>query len=186
MDEVTVYGWIQVFVSVVLAFLTGVLAFVANKNRKAQTQPVVVVSAKSWEGPIHVQIIIENVGSGPAYDVEVFPEQPIHSEMQGSRKRSIHGIDDYKFLRQPLLKPGDRVRFLLGEIRNIEPKTFSFNVRVIDIFGERHKLVSTIDLDAMLETLPNYDKHVKNIDKNIENISNNINKIGKLLENRQK
>lgn len=158
MTGAEVQGWVQIGLTAVLAALTGVLAYVADKSRKASAQPAVTVAAEAWKGPTHLQIVIHNNGPGIAYDVDLkAPDNLVSDDF------SQDAIAKAKWLQQPKLRPGDRVCVLLGKVDTIEPRSFTFTGTCRDIWNEEHPIKSTINLTAMLGTQAQYDENLQSI-----------------------
>lgn len=136
-------SWLSVVAALVLAFLTAIYVLQTQgmlkemaMARKAEALPHVKANLQ-YPGPLVVDLLLKNVGKGPAMNVDVaFGFQP--------------SDEPFKHWLHPLLAPEESYSFL------IEPSNFNELVQKYDFllvrgtcedaFGERHKIDEKIDL----------------------------------------
>ncbi len=163
--------------TVVYAILTCKLVDETIKMRKAQTEPKISISIQPAEQSINVvEMIIQNTGYGPAYDVSFKLSKDFEliknkylSEM-GFIKRGIGYI-----------APGQKIKFFLANmIENYEKKSnISFNMRVA-YKDKTNKIKShnyKIDLSEFKGMLRLGEPPLHKISKEIEKIQEDLHSI---------
>lgn len=83
-DWSTVGTVVTALATIVLVFVTTVLARETKRLSDATTQPSVVVTLEPspWS-IIHTNLVFQNTGTGAAYDIEAEFDPPLRSERQG-------------------------------------------------------------------------------------------------------
>lgn len=172
-------SWLSVIAALVLAFLTaiyvlqtqGMLKEMATA-RKAEVLPHVKANLH-YPGPLAVDLLLKNVGKGPAINVDVtFGFQP--------------SDEPFKHWLHPLLAPEESYSFL------IEPSNFNELVQKHDFllvhgtcedaFGEKHKIDEKIDLkevhkgwsQAMILMRPSVEGRLKEISEEVGRVGREI------------
>ena len=113
--------------TIVLAVLTGVLAFSTWRLAKATTQPMVTATIEPniWS-MMHCDFIVENNGNAPAFDVvvEIDPE-PKRLDHREEVKAPLRNID--------VLRPNQQLKSSFVEVKEVLDKEFK-----IDVSWKRH------------------------------------------------
>lgn len=169
--------WIESLAALGLVFFTGILVWFthilareAKRTREAQARPLIVVSVEPWKGPVQMQLVIENLGPGLAKDVIV---KPLGDQKIIPRGKEVE-LRDQKFLNQPMLKPGQRISFLVGTFGDLKATEFQFEASCIDIYGNRHKYYSATDLNCLENTLVGEGYELREITKHLGRLSKDV------------
>lgn len=117
-----VFSGVVAFATVVYAVLTRKLVDETKKLREAQTEPLVFVTIQPREEWISfIDMVVQNIGSGPAYDVKFNVEQDFtyrENERLSSLGLFRDGIG--------YMAPGQRIQFFLTSmIENFDEKVKS-------------------------------------------------------------
>ncbi len=163
-----------VLLTAVLARYTYVLAREAKNTREAQARPLIVVSVEAFRSAVQMQLVIENLGPGLAKDVHIWPTKEIWINPRGQRVRLL----DQEFLRQPMLKPGQRVRVLIGRFGEIETRQFSFKSECKDIYENTHVDFSEFNFGTVKNTMIREDYELQEISRNLKDISDALKQFG--------
>lgn len=123
-----IFSGIVALSTVVYALLTWSLVSETKRMRKAQTDPFVSVISEPGEQWINlIDLVIKNIGLGPAYDVQ-FTVTPDFQYARGMYLSNVPVIKNGI----PYLAPDQQIRFLLTEIlEDYQDKiTKPFNIAV--------------------------------------------------------
>lgn len=172
-------SWLAVVSSLILAFLTAIYVLQTQgmlremtKARKAEFLPHVKPSLE-YPGPLAVDLLLKNVGKGPAIDVDVT------FGFQQSGEPFRHWL-------HPLLAPEESYSFL------IEPSNFNELVKKYDfliargtckdVFGQKHQIDEKIDLkevhkgwsESMILMRPSLKNGLREISNKVERVGHEI------------
>lgn len=139
--------------SLVLAATTWVLAKETRLLRRAQTDPRLSVWIEPEEQEVHwIDMVIENVGSGPAYGITFAASRDF--EIRKGESLSRLGFMSTGL---PYLAPRQQIRlFLTSLLEDFEPKMRSpFDLQVSYRSGDRTAITETFRIDfSPLRNLP--------------------------------
>jgi len=114
-----IFSFIVAISTVVYAILTWRLVSETRKMREAQTEPKIFITIQPREEWINfIDMIIQNIGLGPAYDIQ-FKVEP---DFKITKSRSLSEIG---FIKNGLkyLAPNQKIKFFLTNLaENFEEK----------------------------------------------------------------
>lgn len=157
--------------TLLLAILTGLMAYEAKRKREDDNSPNVVVTVEpSKEYLFWLELIVENTGKGVAYSIDVEMEPDItYSFSRGDLHVSDLGLNKIH-----VLKPAQKVKYFIGNYNNISPNKTEVKVTCKNIFNRSYIFRNTIDIsmyDKMSTASSNLQKEqVKEIKKISESI----------------
>lgn len=130
MNDAALIAWSTVAATTVTAIATGVLAWftwaMARATRAMADQtnsPHVNVSFEpSRWSLIHIDMVIENTGSGTAYDVRLQFTPPLHRD-KGEREQKALEFPDIA-----LLKPGQRIANFIGNFNSYANEQYTVSI----------------------------------------------------------
>lgn len=170
--------------TIVYAILTWSLVSETKKMRKVQTEPkisVIVQSREEWIG--FIDMIIQNIGLGPAYDIK-FEIEPDYEKFGGRL------ISEYGFIKNGLkyFGPNQKMQFFFTNLtENYEEKgkhSFEIKVSYQNCVGNSYKDIYIIDFSQFdgLDQLGKPPLHeiadnIKRIQTNIGHISSGFHKM---------
>lgn len=147
------YQAVLLAASLVLAATTWVLAKETRLLRRAQTDPRLSVWIEPEDREIHwIDMVIENVGGGPAYSITFAPSRDF--ELQKGEPLSRLGFMSTGL---PYLAPRQRIRFFLTNLLDdFEPKMRSpFDIEVFYRSADNTASKETFRIDfSPLRNLP--------------------------------
>ena len=177
-------GVITLFFTAVVAIatvfyvrLTSNLVNETIELRKAQTQPQLSVSILPRDPEVWiVDMIIENVGNGAAYNIQINPSS--NFEMRENREFINIGFikNDYKYF-----APHQRLKFfftnLVDKKEEKENVKFDIKVKYEDHSGKVYETIYKINL-AEFYGIPRYgNPPIYDLSETLKNIDKNINKL---------
>jgi hypothetical protein len=132
--------------------LVGFTAVLARETRNMWTQnrlPHVVVTLEPMaEQQQWMELVVENVGSGPAFDIAATLDPDI------VRKGGVAiQVSASSLLHAPVLKPKQRFATFVGEWTNLEPQRSTVRCTCKDLSGASHDFSNEIDLRAFATLL---------------------------------
>jgi len=172
-------SWLSVTASLVLALLTAVYVLQTQgmlremtKARKAEFLPHVKPSLQ-YPAPLAVDLLLKNVGKGPAFSVDItFGFQP--SE------------EPFKHWLHPLLAPEESYSFLIMP-SNFNELVKKYDFLVVsgtykDVFRENHKIDEKINLkevhkgwsESMILLRPSLERRLEEISKEVKRVGHEI------------
>lgn len=170
-------NFILALATAALVYVTWILAKEAKLTRKEQQRPNIIISLEPHKDHINfAELIIENIGYGPAYDLKV---------SFSCKVRSDNVIfNEMKLLNQNVLKPKSIIKTFAGRWDEIAPKQFetTLNYKNISqeyitekflIDTEQFNGLSTIGNNPLLEI----SKNTKKIADSISHVSSGFKKI---------
>ena len=179
-----VFSGIVSLSTIVYALLTWKLVSETRRMRKVQTEPNVSVFIKpreEWIG--FVDLIIQNIGLGPAYNIKFDIKPSFESIGEDS-------ISEIGFIKNGLnyLGPNQKIQFFLTSMtENYDDKiekSFDINIAYDNAMGNKCKSVSRIDFSELkglhqLGKPPLYQlvKAVEEIKSDIHRMSTGLNKL---------
>ncbi len=125
-----------------LVALTGILARETRAMWVQNRRPHVVVSIEPHRYINFVELIVENVGQGPAFDINTL----IAPDMTVRRNGKDVSLGSISLLCLPLLKPSQRVATFLGRWNEISPERAVAKVTCRDSLGQNLQFENVIDL----------------------------------------
>jgi hypothetical protein len=132
--------------TVVLAWYTRELAIEARATREAASAPEVVVTLEPNRRLIFLDLVVENVGRGVAYDLNVVFEPEIRI-MRGGNLRVITGFGN---IDRWTLKPNQEYRNFVGRMSDWQEKHIRAIVSYAGNNGKRYSLIYNLDLETFL------------------------------------
>lgn len=132
------------------AGLVGLTWYLAEETRKARQQqlaPNVIVTLEPYTHAIVLfELVIQNVGSGAAYDLDIrLDPDVIYKDDEGG----IHKISELSLLKISILKPGQKINRFISRYENIENRHTNIYCTCRDAEGREHVSNNTINLDAL-------------------------------------
>ena len=181
---VVVFSAVVAIATIVYAILTWRLVSETIKMRKVQTEPKISVTIQPSDAWINfVDMVIQNIGSGAAYDIK-FRANPDFEYKKGNF------LSDFGFMRNGLeyLAPNQKLQFFLTIMtENFKEKIktfFEITVTYHNSTGKTYEDIYLIDfshLDGLRNAgePPMYKlaKNVENIQKDIHNLSTGFHEI---------
>jgi hypothetical protein len=126
-----------------LVWFTAVLAKETRRVwTESRTPQVVVTMEPAAVSLMYVDLVVENVGGGPAFDVRV----ALDPDVNVTRKTRPLRVSEAAILRPPTLKPGQRLATFLGAWAEIQPATTKATCRCRDASGNELVFENIIDL----------------------------------------
>lgn len=171
--------WLSVIASLVLAILTAIYVLQTQgmlremtEARKAEFLPHVKAGLK-YPAPLAVDLLIENVGKGPAINVNVtFGFQP--SE------------EPFKHWLYPILAPDESYSFFVKP-SNFNELSKKYDFLVVrgtceDVFGQKHEIDEKIDLkeahkgwlESMMILEPSLESRLKEVSEEVKRVGQEI------------
>jgi hypothetical protein len=137
-----------------LVALSWVLARETRQTWVQNRTPNVVVTIESSRVSLnHMQLVIENVGGGPAYDLSITFDPDLELQ-SGQSKKPPRMISSIPLLRFPILKPRQSLTTYLAAWGEINPKRTHVTATYRDADGETHTSINEIDLSRFEGTGP--------------------------------
>lgn len=172
-----IFSFIVSISTVVYAILTWRLVSETRKMRVAQTEPKIFITIQPREEWINfIDMIIQNIGLGPAYDIK-FKVEP---DFKITKSRSLSELG---FIKNGLkyLAPNQKIQFFLTNMaENFEEKIksrFEIKVTYKNSVGKKYEDTYLIDFSS-LEGLHQLGKPpIYRIAKSVENIQKDIHRI---------
>lgn len=116
-------GWVTAFATVALAFLTLALVIATVRMVGAMARPHVVANLESNQWSMrHMDLVIENCGNAPAYDVSINISPPI--ELSDAK-----GDVPFPFSNISIIRPGQSLVSFATEWVNVKDKLFEIKIR---------------------------------------------------------
>ncbi len=144
-DTMTVSTAVLAILTIALTYYTRVLAKEARNTRQQSLEPNIVVTIEPSDlAEFYAFLIIENVGSGVAYDVQI-KESGNHT-FRDSRKEFV--LNDLAFMNLKILKVNQKIEHLLGNFKDLPGKVFEFDVTAKDANGRIVKCSNTVDVNC--------------------------------------
>lgn len=185
-DPATWTAWATAGTMVVLA-VSGIIAFVqlgqARKLRKEQTRPYVILDFESQQSLL--DLVIQNIGSTPASDVEFGFDPKIASSFDGSGRPDRA---DWFILKEgiPFLPPGREYRLLLDvghqRAKTDLPNRYEVRVTYRDRAGKRFSERQVLDMSPFWGMEHVNRKSIHDIAKELEELSKAVSSIEKRLK----
>lgn len=169
-----IFSALVTIATVVYAILTWKLVSETKKMREAQTEPNISVTIQPREEWINfIDMIIQNIGLGPAYNIK-FKINPDFEYAKGM------SLSELGFMRNGLkyLAPNQKLQFFLTSmVENFEEKTktlFEIKVSYQNSASKTYEDLYLIDFSQLVGLSQLGEPHVYKIAKNIENIQKDI------------
>ncbi len=128
--------------TVVLARLTWVMARASEQMAQATRQPLVVVTLESndWSW-IHTDLVIENTGNSPAFDVAISFDPPLLSRRDRKPEAEV------PMNRISVLRPNAPLRNWIGRGHDFLEKAYRVSISWTATPGSPKREVMSYDLD---------------------------------------
>ncbi|WP_146255534.1 hypothetical protein [Azospirillum sp. TSA6c] len=163
-----------------LVFLTKVLAEETQKTRLQSVEPHIVVTIEPSKYITHFNIIIENVGSGTAFDVKIRLDPDVEFKRSSERKK----ISELSIMSIPVLKPKQILTSYLASYSELPKDLTTFFCESKDSLGRIHTNSNKIDISIYegLMTLGGNDlekiaNHIEGIRRRFDNVTQSNNRI---------
>jgi hypothetical protein len=128
-----------------MAVLTG---FLVRETRQLWVQnrlPHLVVTLEPYHRYMgFFELVIENVGSGPAYNVKTTLEPDIEVKSDGR----VIKLSEISMFSLSVLKPKQRISTFGGKYNEFSPRKTTVSCECQDTVGERHTFINAIDIDV--------------------------------------
>jgi hypothetical protein len=169
-----IFSAVVAIATVVYAILTWRLTLETRKMREAQTEPkvsVIIQPKKEWIGLI--DLLIQNIGLGPAYNIK-FEVNPDFEYEKGKFLSELGLIKNgLKYL-----APSQKLQFFLTSMReNLKEKIKnSFEIKVVyqNSIGKTYEDTYLIDFSLLIGLIQVGEPPLYKIAKNIEKIQKDI------------
>ena len=172
-----IFSAIVAIATTVYAILTWKLTLETRRMREAQTEPRVSVTIQPREEWINfIDMVIQNIGLGPAYNVK-FKVEPDFEYAKGNF------LSELGFIKNGLryLAPNQKLQFFLTSmIENFEEKTkYSFEIKVTykNSLGKKYEDAYIIDFSQLIGLNQLGEPSLYKISKNIEKIQQDIHRL---------
>ncbi len=172
-----IFSAIVAIATTVYAILTWKLTLETRRMREAQTEPRVSVTIQPREEWINfIDIVIQSIGLGPAYNVK-FKVEPDFEYAKGNF------LSELGFIKNGLryLAPNQKLQFFLTSmIENFEEKTkYSFEIKVTykNSLGKKYEDAYIIDFSQLIGLNQLGEPSLYKISKNIEKIQQDIHRL---------
>lgn len=172
-----IFSALVTFATIVYAILTWQLVSETRKMREIQTEPKISIIVQPREESLSlIDMIIENIGSGPAYNInfEITPD----IELSAGKFLNKSG-----FIKNGLryLSPRQKIQFYFTTLfENYEKKIKSFfEIKVMyqNNMGKKYEDIFIIDFSQFADLNTFGEPSLYNLSKNIEKIQNDIHNI---------
>lgn len=169
-----IFTGVVAFATVVYAILTYMLVSETKEMREAQTEPRVSVVFQPREEWINfIDLIVKNIGLGPAYDIK-FDVKPDFEYRNGQSLSQINFIKNgVKYL-----DPNQKIQFFLTSmVENFDKKVktpFTIEVTYKNKFGKKYSEKFVIDFSELVGLGQLGEPPLHKIAKNIEDIRKDI------------
>lgn len=156
--------------TVVYAILTWRLVSETRKMRQAQTEPIVAIDIRPSELWINlIDVVIENVGLGPAYDIKF----DFDNDMKIRKNKALMDINMFKNGIN-YLSPRQKIQFFLTSLLEDTDEKVKTEIKV-DItyqnsIGKKIKSHYVLDFSQFLGMSQLGKPPIKGIEKHLENI----------------
>ncbi|MBO6766244.1 hypothetical protein [Maricaulis sp.] len=135
-------AWVTAGATVILAALTAVLAVVTWRLASASSQPQVVASLEpnKWS-IIYLELVVQNTGNAPAFDIEVEfdPPLPRHRELKPGANIPLSHLS--------VLRPGQAIRTTQCHFNDAVGKKFAANISWKRHPSSSQKLTMAYEID---------------------------------------
>jgi len=164
------------FATIMYAILTWKLVSETKKMREVQTEPnISVFILPREEGINFLDMVIQNIGMGPAYNIK-FKIEPDFEYITGSF------LSQFGYFKNGLeyLAPSQKLQFFFTYVLKIpKEKKNPFNIHVTyeNINGKSYKNNYTIDISSLEGLLQLGEPAIQQLAKNIEEIKNILKKM---------
>jgi len=172
-----IFSFVVAFATIIYAILTWKLVSETRRMREVQTEPKVSVIIQPREERINfIDMVIQNVGLGPAYNIK-FEINPDFEYINGKT------LSELGFIKNglPYLAPKQKLQFFLTDMtKNFEEKIKkSFKIKVIyqNGIGKSYEDVYIIDFSQLTGLVHFGDHPLYKIAKEIEEIRKDIHRI---------
>lgn len=135
--------FVTMFATIVLALLTAVLAWATMRLARASSQPQVTATIQPnlWS-MVHCDLIVENSGNAPAYDIVVgIDPEPIQADERGENGIPLKNIS--------VLRPGQSMKSFLSDTESIIDQEFK-----VEVSWKRHPRDRKADMITYNHRLP--------------------------------
>ncbi len=169
-----IFSALVAIATLVYAILTWRLVSETRKMREAQTEPNISVTIQPREEWMNfVDLIIQNIGLGPAYNIK-FEINPDFKTFTGKF------LSEYGFMKNGLnfFASNQKFQFFLVSLVEYFPKeTFEIKVTYQNSIGKTYEDLYLIDFSQFEEVSQLGKAHLYEIANNIEKIQNDIHHI---------
>lgn len=169
-----IFTGVVAFATIVYAILTWMLVSETKEMREVQTEPRVSVVFQPREEWINfIDLIVKNIGLGPAYDIK-FNVKPDFEYRKGRSLSEINFIKNgVKYL-----NPNQKIQFFLTNlVEGFDKKVkipFTIEVSYKNKFGKKYSENFVIDFSELLGLGQLGEPPLHKIAKNIEDIQKDI------------
>jgi hypothetical protein len=133
---------------------------------------VIVTIEPTPDHPYWMELVVENAGEGPAFDVVATLDPDI---VRYNNPTTIK-VSETSLLRMPVLKGRQRFSNFVGEWMNLKPQKSTFHITCKDSDGKQHKFTNEVDLSTF--------KSLLSSTSTIDKIADELKKIRELMPRR--
>lgn len=161
-----------------LACFTKNLATEAKKTREQAIGPNIVVTLEpSDKSPIHTMLIIENIGSGAAYNISI-KEKGDYQYHHQNKNKEIY-INNLGLMNIKVLKPNQKIEHLFLPFKELDGYIFRFEIKTYNALGQLVECYNEVDLNTYVGCA-SWEK------KTFDDLVNVLDKVSKQLNKRLK
>jgi len=160
--------------TVVLTVCTWFLYVATKRMAVAMREPHVVVTIEpNRTSSMHADLLVQNTGPGPAYDVQLKFEPPL-KRLRGDKE------DDLPFNPIPVLRPGQSIRNYIGEATIFLKLSYKTTISWKDFPHSKSRKSNIYNLNfAHYENLAGRPEPLDIIAKELEKIRDRLAELGK-------
>ncbi|WP_421903112.1 hypothetical protein [Maridesulfovibrio sp.] len=162
-----------VFLTAILAWYTRTLANEARATRLQQIQPQVVVTIEPSKITNYMDLVIVNVGSGVARNVQIKADPDFKLE----KNKGGHMFNEYSFLEIDVLKPGQEMIHFIGSFKHLSEITTKITSTCTDCLGGEQTFTSVIDVSLFSGLSKLGEDPAERTAKHIEKIATSFSRI---------
>lgn len=158
-----------------LVWLSYILATETKKTRLQNKEPHIIVTIEPSTYIGFFDVVIENIGSGPAFDISV----SFNPEITIKRNKDIVFASKQKILNIPTLKPKQRYSSFIGNFRDISQGPSSVVINCCDEDEVIRSYSNTIDISVFEGMSKLGGDKVEKITESLDRISKSIHNLSK-------
>lgn len=161
-------SFLLMLLTAALVYYTMALAREAKLTREQSVAPAIFIHFEPCKAStMHLDLVIENSGTGGAYDVEIVDEA--NNAVEGKP------INDLPFLSPHALKPKQQIRHFIGSYAELQELTFEFKATCKSSSGKEYRQDFTVCPGTLLGLGKLGEEPSLKIANAVEKISQDIN-----------
>lgn len=173
-----VFTVVLAFLTALLAYFTFILAREAKKTREENLAPNIVVTIEpSNVANNHAVLVIQNVGNGVAYDVNVIEKAKTIIKEEVRINGSDYILNDLAFMKLKVLKPNQKIEHSIGQFINLPVREFKFDISMKNSYGKRVICSNQVDVNCYYDAIVFNEKKIDDLVKILDKINKSINNL---------